>query len=427
MSILAKLVRNDSPVPLTRTRGVSLGGGNGGANTANLIGKMGEVGTLFSIVNRLATSVASAQWNMFRKPADGRKVAEEDRVAVTKHAALDMWRMPNPFMSTYDLVEACQQHLELVGETYLIIASVGSMPMEIWPVRPDRMSPVPHPTKFLSGWMYTSPDGEKIPLGLDQVIQIKYPNPSDPYRGMGPVQSVLHDLDSTRYSALWNRNFFINSAEPGGIVEVERRLSDEEFDELRVRWNEQHRGVNNAHRIAILEHGKYVPRSFTMRDMQFVELREVSRNVIMEAFGISRHMLGITEDVNRANAEAGIFMFAKYLEVPRLNRWRQALNMKLLPQFGSTSKGVEFDFVSPVQEDSITANATRDSKVKAVVAMVTAGFDAETTLSAFGMPEIPYERPEPPAPLPSAGGSGDDEDEKGAAKKAESAPTKNVR
>jgi hypothetical protein len=47
----------------------------------------------------------------------------------------------------------------------------------------------------------------------------------DPYRGMGVVQTILVDLDATRASAEWNRNFFLNSAEPGGIVEVDRRLT----------------------------------------------------------------------------------------------------------------------------------------------------------------------------------------------------------
>ncbi|KKK81335.1 hypothetical protein LCGC14_2814460, partial [marine sediment metagenome] len=63
-------------------------------------------------------------------------------------------------------------------------------------------------------------------MGVDDVVQLKMPNPLDPYRGMGPVQSILADLDSERYSAAWNRNFFINGAEPGGIIEVDRRLDD---------------------------------------------------------------------------------------------------------------------------------------------------------------------------------------------------------
>ena len=36
-----------------------------------------------------------------------------------------------------------------------------------------------------------------------------------------------------------------------------------------VQWEEQHRGVSRAHRVAILEQGKWIDRKYTMRDMQF--------------------------------------------------------------------------------------------------------------------------------------------------------------
>ncbi|NIS37117.1 MAG: phage portal protein, partial [Actinobacteria bacterium] len=73
---------------------------------------------------------------------------------------------------------------------------------------------------FLAGFLYHGPNGEQVPLSLDEVIHIRYPNPLDPYRGLGPVQSAMIDLDSARYSAEWNRNFFVNSAEPGGHLET---------------------------------------------------------------------------------------------------------------------------------------------------------------------------------------------------------------
>lgn len=414
MSLLGKVL-NKPPVPYVSTRGGSLfgGGGSSASSMVDRMNAMGAGGTLFSIVTRLADETASTEWHLYRKPSGAERVADEDREEVTSHAAVDLWNKPNPFYTTHSLVETCQQHLDLVGEAYIIVVAMGGLPIELWPVRPDRMSPLPHATKYLAGYEYRTPDGEKIPLGTDQVIQLKYPNPVDPYRGMGPVQAILHDLDADRYSALWNRNFFLNSAEPGGVIEVDRRLSDDEFNELRMRWNEQHRGVNNAHRAAILEHGKYVPRAFSMRDMQFAELRHVSRDKIMEAYAMSKPMLGISEDVNRAAAEAGLFQFGRHLAVPRLRRWKRAINSHLLPLFGTTGKGVEWDFDSPIDEDGESVNAERDSKVAAVVAMVNAGFDAAATLEAFDMPDIPYEKPMQPGfdkdgnPLPKPGDPND--------------------
>jgi HK97 family phage portal protein len=257
---------------------------------------------------------------------------------------------------------------------------------------------VPDPDTFLRGYVYTSPDGEQIPLERDQVIFLRMPNPLDPYRGMGPVQSILTDLDATKYSAEWNKNFFLNSAEPGGIIEVPNALSDPDFDQLRTRWNEQHRGVANAHRVAILEHGKWVDRKFTQRDMQFAELRSVSRDVIREAFGIPAFALGEVADVNRATAEASSTWFAQMLTVPRLERIKAALNHDLLPMFGAAATGLEFDYEDPVPPDVETEAAQLTARATAARTLIEAGFAADGVLSAVGLPDIEA--------APAAGGEG---------------------
>jgi len=359
---------------------------------------MGSVGTLFAIVNRTSTGTAKAEWKLYRKAASGK---DEDRIEVTSHAALDLWNKPNPFYPQQEFVESTEQHVDLTGEGWWVIARDprSPIPLELWPVRPDRMAPVPDPETFIRGYMYTGPGGEQVALTLDQVIQLRMPNPLDPYRGMGPVQAVLADLDSAKYSAEWNRNFFLNGAAPGGIIKVDKRLGDDEFDELRYRWNEQHKGVANAHKVAILEQGEWVERKFSQADMQFAELRNQSRELIREAFGFPLPMLGTVENVNRANADAAEVVFARWLIVPRLDRIKAALNNDLLPLFGATAKGLEFDYCNPVPEDQEAENAELTAKVNAAVALVGAGWDPDDALEAVGLPKMRFGSR---APLPVA-------------------------
>lgn len=354
---------------------------------------MGSVGTLFSIVNRTSNATAQVEWKLYRKAASG---LPEDRTEVTAHAALDLINKPNPFFTRQELVETVQQHIDLTGEGWLIIARNprSPMPLELWPVRPDRMQPVPHPVDFISGYLYTGPDGQQIALRVEDVIFIRMPNPLDPYRGMGPVQSILTEIDASRYSAEWNRNFFLNSAEPGGIIEVPQALSDPEFDQLRDRWNEQHKGVANAHRVAILEHGKWVDRKYTQRDMQFAELRQVSRDVMREAFGAPAFVLGEVGDVNRATAEASKALFAEQLTVPRLERFKGAWNNDLLPLYGKdTARTLEFDYENPVPPDAEARNAELTAKATAAQLLVDAGFYAPDVREALGLPEMAFGQP----------------------------------
>ena len=63
------------------------------------------------------------------------------------------------------------------------------------------------------------------------------------------------------------------------------------------------------------------------------------RDMILEAFGMSPHMIGREEDINRANAEAAEDVFARWVLMPRLDRIKDALNHQLLPLFASSGAG----------------------------------------------------------------------------------------
>jgi HK97 family phage portal protein len=351
---------------------------------------MGSVGTLFAIVERITTAYSQVDWHLYRSAKSGRP---EDRVEVTSHAALDLWNQPNGFMTGPMWREATQQHEELTGEQWWVISrdERSSIPLELWFARPDRMTPIPDRETFLSGYVYSSPTGEQVPLGVDDIIMLRRPNPLDPYRGWGPVQTLLADLDSSRASAEWNANFFRNSAQPGGLVEIPGNLSDAEFNEFRDRWAEQHRGVGNAHKVAILEHGlKWVDRSYSMADMQFAELRNVSREIIREAFAFPKPMLGTVDDANRANMEAADDMLARWIVRTRLRRTRQALNARLLPMYGRLGEGLEFDFDDPVTGDVEQESKQLTAQSAAAGVLVQAGYDPAGVLAAVGLPQIPY-------------------------------------
>lgn len=394
MSFTRRLV-NKTPVPFATAKAsaVSLLQPSTKSSPEQQMSAMGSVGTLFAIVTKLANSTSQVEWQLFRK-ADGRgRVAgAESRKEVTSHAALDLWNKPNPHYTRQEFIETFQQHQELVGESdWLVGREEGfDIPLELWPIRPDRLQVNPSATDFIKDYTYLGPDGERIPLEKKEIIQLKLPNPLDPFRGMGPVQSLLADLDGIKYSAEWNRNFFLNSAEPGGIIEVEKRLDDDEFNEISARWNEQHRGVRKAHRVALIEQGKWVANSFSQRDMQFAQLREVGRDTIMEAFSISKLMMGIVDDVNRASAEASEYVFSKYLMISRLERIKQALNTKLLPMFGSTGEGLEFDYCNPVPKDDVAEAAEMAAQIDGVVKLVGAGFNPDEVLAMFGLPALTF-------------------------------------
>src|SRR3990167_5801880 len=329
-----------SRVPMTTNAGgYAFGMAGAGDHVAEMM-TYSQVGWLFAVVSRIASTVAAVEWKLYRKA--------RERVEIEAHPALSLWRDASPFLTGHQFIEGFQQHEELTGEAWLLVLKNRmGVPVELMALRPDRVEPIPHPTEFIAGYWYKI-GGQKFMLAPDEIIPILMPNPMNPYRGAGPVQALLPELDAEHMSVLWSRAFFRNSARPGGIVEVDRTLSDPEFERMRAHWNAQHSGISNAHRVAFLERAKWVDVSMSQRDMQYEQLRKLTRDNILGAYGVPLSVMGITESVNRANAEAGDVMFARWVVKPRLIRIRAALNERLLPMFG---EGMEFDFVDPVPED----------------------------------------------------------------------------
>lgn len=374
------------------------------ANNTAYMESMGRNGTLFPVVTLIASETSKVEWHLYRKAKSGKP---EDREEVTDHLAAKVWAQPNPWFSRQRFVETVQQHIDLTGEGwgslgYALKTKTMRIPTEIWPMRPDRMSPIPGEEEFIAGYTYTAPSGRLVPYENDEILSLQMPNPMDVYRGMGPVQAILTNLDADRYSAEWNRNFFLNSAQPGGVVELERILSDPEWKQFNERWREQHKGQANAHRVAILEAGaKWKDVAYSMRDMQFAELQAVSVDVIRRAFLLTKFDTGDVDDVNRATAVASEIRFSKRILGPRLERWKGMLNTQFLPRFGSTAAGFEFDYDDPAPEDDEASSAVETAKATQAKTYITdIGFEPKGVLEYLDLPKDwkVEEKPEPQVP-----------------------------
>lgn len=392
----------------------------------------GMSGTVLAIVSLLMTSCASPEWHLYKKePVDGRRrystsdVGDDQRTEVISNAALSLWKQPNAFMTGFEFREGSNQHFELRGETYWVLDRAGtSFPTSMWFVRPDRMQPVPDASGYLAGWIYNAFNGEQVPLSLNQVVQEKSPDPLDPFRGSSPIASIMPNIQQQKYATDFQRNLFINGAQPDGIISFPDKVEDADYDEFVARWRESHMGVSNAGRVGILEMGAtWIPGTQSNRDLEYSNLRLTNRDEIREAYRIHKHLLGTVDDVNRANAETAEDQFYADLVIPRLRRRRNTLNAKLLPMFGSTSLNVEFDFDDPSPVRSESANAELAVKSTAVLTLINAGMDPHDALEIVGLPDANFVEkavqapvappgwvPEPPAApaLPTAAPKPDD-------------------
>jgi phage portal protein BeeE len=348
--------------------------------------------TLFSVLQLISGDTAAVKWYGEREQTTPNPDQEPPRVTEKDSLAVKLWQKPNKFMTGKFVRTMMTWHYRAVGEAWAVMDFLGKpgigTPRAWWPVRPDRMWPVPDPDDFLIGYIYVAPDGTKIPLELAEVMRMTFPHPMDPHRGLGVVQTLGTTLGVSLTSEQWIAKFFDNDASPGGIIEIEQGLPDMEYNRLRQRWNEQHRGVNKAHRIAILEYGTFKQRQFNMKDMQFAEIRNLTRDSVLEGFRIHKHKMGISENVNLANAFAADTTFAKDEKVTNLEEWSELANGQYRELFGPPGASVRLCYENPVPSDKADDRAEREAKIRDAIALAEAGVDWDEACDFVGLPRM---------------------------------------
>jgi len=317
-------------------------------NRAELIRQYANHNWVYAVVSKISQAVSAVDWRLYTEDSEG------NQVEITDGAIYETLKRPNKFTSWQELIELTQIYLELTGEAFWVLTlNAKGEPTEIWTVSPDRMSIVTDPDDFIKGYVYRV-GMEQIPLEVEEVIHFKYPNPVDPYRGMGPVKAAMLLIQNDRYTQEYANAFFYNSAMPSGIIRFDKQLTVKQFIELKERWNAQHRGINKAHKIAVLDNGaEFVPLSYSIRDLQLVDVRKQNRDDILATFGVHASILGISENVNRANAEAAEYTFAKRIVEPRLQKIAGKINAELLPKW-KTAYRLTFEFMHEIPEDTDT-------------------------------------------------------------------------
>lgn len=389
-------VFNRAPAPLTMSSsGPASLWSPRTTNSSDPLELYGSNSTLFPIVNKNANKTASIEWHMHRTKNLRSRTAcdvcgEEGAVNVPDHLALRIWNRPNPFYNRQEFVESLQQHVDLCGESFWMVEywEGTSLPKHLWLRWPHQMREVPDPDEFLLGWWTTGINGTKVPLGLDEVIQVKMPNPANPYRGLGPVQAALVHLGFARQATEWNSAFFRNSARPDGVLTMED-LTPTELKLARAEWNTSYSGVSNAHRVAVVNKKQtWSPMSYTHDDMQFEQLLRLSEEFTRKAFNFPKFFLGEPEDSNRAASEAAQDFYNEELIVPRLERIKGVLNDDFLKLFGSTGQDVQFVYRTPVVGNVELRNATRESSARTFQTLVSAGVDPADAAWQAGLPQL---------------------------------------
>lgn len=276
----------------------------------------------------LASAVSSIPWRV-EETSDGGEVWE----SVSGHPIEILLREANPHMAGQDLFERLTYHLMLGGNALWHMVMVRGMPVELWPLPPDKVTPVPDATTWLKHYEYKI-DAAGKPKLLDprEVIHFMLVDPDNLYWGMAPLQAGAKVVDTDVEAISWNKTAMQNRAVADGVFSFEHAMTAEQWAEARQQVREQHQGADNARTPWVLGAGAtWHQMAMTPVEMDWLESRKFGMYEIHAIFGVDPLLTGAPDHSGRANKQEARKSFWTETVIPLLDDLKHQLNMCLVP------------------------------------------------------------------------------------------------
>ena len=281
-----------------------------------------------SCTKKIGEKMSTTEWELYQLRGLKAHYLEQ-------HELLDVLSKPNAMMSGSQLLEITSIYLSLLGNCYWYKArDARGQIIELWLMRPDLTTVVPAKDGSISHYKFRL-GGKETNYPAEDIVQFKEPDPLSDYYGYSAVQSAMEVIRADVYAKKWNTRFFYNSARPDAILTTTQKIGAEDREEIRKKWTNKYGGWENAQKVAVLSHGlDYKQVSVTQKDMDFANMRIANRDDILMALQVPKSVIGVTDDVNRASADAGIYVFLSETIKPKMEKLTDILNQFFVDDYG---------------------------------------------------------------------------------------------
>ena len=319
-------------------------------------------------IGAVADRISGLKMSAYVRGRDG----EADEILPMSHPSNAILENPNPIFSLPAMFGLTAWWLNLTGQAYYqILHDAMGVPRELWPMPPDRVSPVPADGHVIGGYIVRGNSGQEIRLELKEVVRIWRPDPKDIYQSLGSLAPQAVEFNAERYRMGHVEQTYKNDATPRIVMETpatERVPTKPESEAFEINWREKY------HRRRGRDQGvpAWLPPGFKAHELgqtadgsMTVEMGKQLRDQMLSAMGVPGSIVGLVQDVNRAAAETNQYTFDKHGVMPKTKLMAAALTQQLARQFDPTILYKFEEFLAPdkafnlLQEQSDLTNKVR--------------------------------------------------------------------
>jgi HK97 family phage portal protein len=265
---------------------------------------------------------------------------------------------PNPYMSAYTFKELAMFHLAGWGNFYAVIDwGWDGRPTALWPLDPAV-------TDVLLDWqtgqiwyITTVPQGEVRRIPADDVLHLKYPGKSG-LKGISPIAVLREEIGAQQAAKKFIGAFYANGTATRGLVKTTSLLNSDAKTKLRQEWQKLNSGLDNAHKIAILDGGmEYQSLSMPLADAQFIETMKFGILEVAKVYKIPAHKLNQLDRATFSNIEQQSLDYVKNTLQPIITQWEQEINYKLFTPLEQRRYYARFNLNSELRGDAASRAA----------------------------------------------------------------------
>ena len=307
----------------------------------------------YMCMNIIAQAGSTVPFKLWQEKSTG------EYLQIREHKLLDL--LSDPFPNIYadftQFMESIFLNLEATGNSWILIDKPNSVgvPRSLLVLSSQHVKPViEKKTGKLLSWVIKRGEQE-IPCRLDELIHMKYTNPSsrDQILGFGPLQAARYAIAADFARQKWDQAFYKQGARlslaltyrPPDTMSDQIFLTEQQIEQIKAGIDSDWAGAGNVGKVAIVHGGMELKElGLSQKDMDFIEGRKWSRQELAGVFRIPVPLLNDFQyaGLGREGVSVADRMLYSNNVVPKLRRLTSIFQRALVDTYAPGLLG-EFD------------------------------------------------------------------------------------
>jgi len=254
---------------------------------------------------------------------------DRKRQEVVEHHLAKLIKIPHPQIPPFDFYSFIWLHYNLVGNAFIQKIKFNNKTLELFPILPDKIAPMPseQPGELLAG--YEVKTGQKVlRLEAQDVIHLKKVNPTNLLTGLPTLKATGTAVDIAKEQDKWNYHGLHNRFVSDTIIKLKDGVQQSAVTAIEGKFQEKYAGAENAKKLFFMTgiEGVFKLGASSYQDVDFITGKRLAIQDIATAFGVPLPLLGLLENATYSNFETAERIFWEQTVIPILDNLVSTLN-----------------------------------------------------------------------------------------------------